>query len=278
MWRASPHGPGGLFVPATNANELANALARTATAPAEPSTPVAAQRGVGLRATQGPGGPTLADATFTVLRAGEETPVHEGGATRLPLSTGRYLVTTATADRIGTITAEVTAAGPAEIVVPLADALPRATVTPAATSVGATGTISVAWTGPNEPNDYLVIAPTGPNAVEQETRHYAWTRDGTPLSLRVPAAAGTYEVRYMLARANRPIGRTALAVTPVTASLTAPAEAMAGSAVEVQWTGPRAPGSWIGIVPVGAPVAAYVSGAFTYLEQNPLNLACILWR
>ena len=210
----------------------------------------------------------------TVLREGEETPVHEGAAARLPLAPGRYVVTGSTADRIGTVTAEVTAGAPAEIVVPLADALPRATVTPARSSVDATTTVGVTWTGPNEPGDYLVIAPTGQGQEEPETRHYAWTSDGSPATLRAPAAVGSYEVRYVLARAGRPIGRAPITVTPVSATLAAPAEAPAGSPVAVQWTGPRAPGSWIGIVPAGAPPAEYVSGGFLYVEDaaNPLSL------
>ena len=265
---------GGLFVPAANAEELAGALARTTDARPSPTTAVAPRRGVGLRATQGPGGPTLGGATFTVLREGEETPVHEGGSIRLPLAPGRYIVTASTVDRIGTVTTQVSATAPDEIVVPLADALPRATVTPSQPSVAATSTLQVAWTGPNEEGDYLVIAPTGQGLEEPETRHYAWTRDGTPLTLRAPAAAGAYEVRYILARANRPIGRAPLTVTPVTATLAAAAQAPAGSQVAIEWTGPRAPGSWIGIVPAGAAPGTYIIGAFVYVEDaaSPLNL------
>ncbi|BDG70406.1 VWA domain-containing protein [Roseomonas fluvialis] len=265
---------GGVFVPAANADELAGALARATEARPAPTTPVAPPRGVGLRATNGPGGPTLAEATFTVLREGEETPVHEGSAASLPLAPGRYIVTGSTIDRIGTVTAEVTATAPAEIVVPLADALPRATVTPARTSVDATTTVEVTWTGPNEPGDYLVMAPAAQGQEEPETRHYAYARDGSPATLRAPGVAGAYEVRYVLARAARPIGRASITVTPVTATLAAPAEAAAGSPVAVQWTGPRAPGSWIGIVPAGAPPAQYIAGGFVYVEDaaTPLTL------
>lgn len=264
---------GGMFVAADDAASLADALGRTAEArPAPP--PAAPPRTTGLRATQGPGGPDLAGATFTVLREGGETPVHEGPATRLPLAPGRYVVTASTEDRIGSVTAEVTAQGPAEIVVPLADALPRATVRPAAASIGATEVLAIAWEGPNEPGDYLVFAPVGPNAQEQETRHYARTADGSPARLRAPATAGAYEVRYVLARVGRTIGRAAVTVTPVTARLAAAPEAPAGSAVEVTWTGPRAPGSWIGIVPRGAAASDYLSGGYANVEdaQSPLPL------
>lgn len=265
---------GGLFVPAANAEELARALARTMEPRTASTTPVAPPRGIGLRATQGPAGPTVADASFTVLREGEETPVHEGSAIRLPLKPGRYIVTATTNLSIGTVTVTVTATAPAEIVVPLTGALPRAAVTPAQGSAQATDTIMVEWTGPNEPDDYLVIAPTTQGQDEPETRHYGWTRDGSPLALRVPATAGTYEVRYVLARAGRPIARAALTVTPVTATLDAPAEIAGGGLVSVQWTGPKAPASWIGIVPVGAAPGDYINGAFVYVEDaaTPLSL------
>jgi Ca-activated chloride channel family protein len=265
---------GGLFVPAANAEELAGALARTAEPRTASMTPVPPPRGIGLRATQGSGGPTVADASFTVLREGEETPLHEGSAILLPLKPGRYIVTATTNLSIGTVTVTVTATAPAEIVVPLTGELPRATVTPAQGSAQATGTIMVDWTGPNEPDDYLVIAPTTRGQDEPETRHYGWTRDGTPQALRVPATAGAYEVRYLLARAGRPIARAALTVTPVTATLDATAEITAGGLVSVQWTGPKAPASWIGIVPVGAAPGDYINGAFVYVEDaaTPLSL------
>lgn len=264
---------GGMFVAADSAAELADALGRTAQARPAP-TQAAPPRGTGLRATQGQGGPDLPDASFTVLREGEETPVHEGPAARLPLAPGRYVVTASTEDRIGSVTAEVTARGPAEIVVPLADALPRATLRPASASIGATEVLEVAWDGPNERGDYLVFAPTGSNAAEPETRHYAWTADGSPARLRAPATAGAYEVRYVLARVGRPIGRASVSVTPVTATLAAAAEAPAGSQVEIRWTGPRAPGSWIGIAEPGSEAGGHVGNAYAWIEgaESPLRI------
>jgi Ca-activated chloride channel family protein len=265
---------GGLFVPAANAEELAGALARATEARPATAVPPAVLRGIGLRATNGVGGATLADASFTVLREGDETPVHEGGATRLPLRPGRYVITATTGERIGTLTAEITATPPTEIVVPLTGSLPRATLTPAQSRVQATGIVAVDWTGPNEPGDYLVIAPKGQGQAEPETRHYSWTRDGTPLMLRVPATAGTYEIRYVLARAGRPIGRADLTVLPVTATLDAAPDVTAGSLISVRWTGPRAPASWIGIVPAGAAPGDYINGGFAYVEEaaSPLQL------
>ncbi|MBR0661057.1 VWA domain-containing protein [Neoroseomonas oryzicola] len=264
---------GGTFTAAGDARELAEALGRTAQAQPAPR-PVAAPRTTGLRATLGANGPALPGAVFTVLREGEETPVHEGAAARLALAPGRYVVTASTEDRIGSVTAELTAQGPAEIAVPLADALPRATLRPAVPSIGATELLEVAWEGPNERGDYLVFAPVGPNAEEPETRHYAYTADGSPARVRAPATAGAHEVRYVLARAGRTIGRAAVMVTPVTASVAAAAEAPAGSQVEIRWTGPRAPGSWIGITEAGSDAGAYIGGAYAWVEgaESPLRV------
>jgi Ca-activated chloride channel family protein len=260
---------GGLFVPAGNAAELADALARTAEArPAPP--PAAPPRLTGLAATLGPNGPRVPGAAFTVLREGEETPLHHGPAARLNLPPGRYVVTASTEDRIGAVTAEVTARGPAEIIVPLADALPRATVTPERATAMATEVLPVAFQGPEEEGDYLVFAPLG--GEELETRHYAWAREGSPAQLRVPGVPGAYEVRYVLARAGRVIGRAAVTVTPADATLAAAAEATAGSPVGIRWTGPRAPGSWIGIAPQGAAPGDHVTYAWVEGAESPLTL------
>lgn len=71
----------------------------------------------------------------------------------------------------------------------------------------------------------------------------------------------------MLSRAGRPIGRAAVTVTPVTASLAASAEASAASMVEIRWTGPRAPGSWIGIAPAGSGPAEHAGTAYAWVED-----------
>jgi Ca-activated chloride channel family protein len=260
---------GGLFVPAGNAAELADALARTAAArPAPP--PAAPPRLTGLAATLGQGGPLLPNAAFTVLREGEETPLHDGPSARLALAPGRYVVTGSTEDRIGAVTVEIGDRAPDQIVVPLADALPRATVTPERAQVAATDMLPVAFQGPNEEGDYLVFAPIG--GEEPETRHYAWTRDGSPAQLRAPGVPGAYEVRYVLARAGRVIGRAAVTVTPADATLAAAAEAPAGSPVEVRWTGPRAPNSWIGIAPAGSAPGEHMTWVYVEGAESPLTL------
>lgn len=259
---------GGLFVPAGNAEELAGALARTTAARPPASAPVATPRGIGLRATQGPGGATLADAIFTVLREGEETPVHEGAATRLPLAPGRYVVTGSTADRIGTVTAEVTAAAPAEIVVPLADALPRATVTPARASVDATTTVEVTWTGPRAPGSWIGVVPAGAPPGEYVSGGFVYVEDAAnPLSLTAPGVPGAYEIRFVEGIDGTPLATRPLTVTAAAATLQGPESGMAGSPVTIRYAPAQAPqGSFVAIVPPGAGADDYIQNAWAYAD------------
>ncbi|MEO7118782.1 MAG: hypothetical protein ABIZ34_07410 [Candidatus Limnocylindrales bacterium] len=52
----------------------------------------------------------------------------------------------------------------------------------------------VDWTGPDGPSDYITIVPVG--SEPSLYGDYAYTRDGTPLTLTAPTIAGDYEIRY----------------------------------------------------------------------------------
>ncbi len=103
--------------------------------------------------------------------------------------------------------------------------------------VEAGSTVSVEWAGPAFADDVINFAP----ASAAEAGAYvegAWARvtAGSPSALRAPLAAGEYEVRYYLAASERIGARARITVTPAVATLEAPAEAMAGDAVEVKFT------------------------------------------
>ncbi|HUP14596.1 MAG TPA: hypothetical protein VM848_00860, partial [Acidimicrobiia bacterium] len=74
------------------------------------------------------------------------------------------------------------------------------TVTPLAITleappeVAAGSDFDVTWTGPNGPGDYVTIVPAG--AVETAYLDYAYTTEGSPLTLTAPAEPGAYEIRY----------------------------------------------------------------------------------
>ena len=97
-------------------------------------------------------------------------------------------------------------------------------------------TVSVRWTGPNNPQDYVTIVPKG--AREGASAEYAWTASGNPVRINAPLAAGDYEIRYALAQSNATLARAPLAVTPAALEpgflqVTAAAPAAADRAVQV---------------------------------------------
>jgi Ca-activated chloride channel family protein len=60
--------------------------------------------------------------------------------------------------------------------------------------VAAGSDFDVTWTGPNGPSDYVTIVAAG--AVETAYLDYAYTTEGSPLTLTAPAEPGAYEIRY----------------------------------------------------------------------------------
>ncbi|MCW5772782.1 MAG: hypothetical protein KIT16_14150, partial [Rhodospirillaceae bacterium] len=117
------------------------------------------------------------------------------------------------------------------------------------------GTVAVAWTGPGGNDDFVTVVK--PGAPENAYSAYAYTRDGTPAQLRLPDEPGRYEIRYVTGRENVVLARTAIEVVPAAVTLDAPAEAPAGSTVEIRFTGPANPGDYVTIVKPGDGDAHY---------------------
>lgn len=64
----------------------------------------------------------------------------------------------------------------------------------AAAEVAAGASFEVLWMGPGNSRDYITIVPA--DAPDDAYLDYAYTREGNPVTLTAPAAAGDYEVRY----------------------------------------------------------------------------------
>jgi len=60
--------------------------------------------------------------------------------------------------------------------------------------VAAGSDFEVTWTGPDGPSDYLTIVTAG--AAEAAYLDYAYTTEGSPLTLTAPEEPGSYEIRY----------------------------------------------------------------------------------
>ncbi len=73
------------------------------------------------------------------------------------------------------------------------------------------------------------------------------TADWELLKLQLPTTPSAYVVEYSMGQDNSRLSSATIEVTPVTATLTAPASGAAGSTIEVAWTGPAYSRDYIGV-------------------------------
>ncbi len=78
--------------------------------------------------------------------------------------------------------------------------------------IAAGGQLSVDWTGPDYPSDYIDIVPRGFTRTNGELK-YAYTAGGNPAVLDVPDEPGDYDLRYVMTASK---GRHAVVVEPLT--------------------------------------------------------------
>jgi Ca-activated chloride channel family protein len=141
------------------------------------------------------------------------------------------------------------------------------TVTPVSATVSAPrevpagGRFQVDWQGPDNQGDYVTIVPAG--SPPRTYKSYFDTSRGTPGTLTASDEPGEYEVRYVTGQAGETLASTPLTVTPVSASLSAPADVEAGTDFTVEWEGPDNPNDYITIVPAGSPEGSYESYFYT---------------
>jgi hypothetical protein len=127
--------------------------------------------------------------------------------------------------------------------------------------VAAGSKVTIEWTGPANPRDYVGIGEAAPNG--RKYLGYEYTRNGNPITLTAPEQAGNYEVRYFLGAGDKIIARQALTVTSVSATVTVPAQVNAGAKFPVTWTGPNNPRDFITIVPASTPEKTYKGYEYT---------------
>ncbi len=135
--------------------------------------------------------------------------------------------------------------------------------------VPAGSVFEVAWTGPDNHDDYITIVEAG--APEGSYQDYDYTRKGSPIRLTAPDGLGAYEIRYVMAGSNRTLVSRPVTLVAVEASLQAPAEVPAGSAFEVIWQGPNNPDDYVTIVEAGAPEGSYLDYDYTR-KGSPISL------
>jgi len=150
---------------------------------------------------------------------------------------------------------------------------PDEVLTPATLTVAekapAGSLVAVSWKGPDNRGDYVTIVRK--DAPNDALGDYRETQKGGSLEVLAPMEPGACEVRYITGRSHTILGRAALEVTPVGASLEAAAEVMLGAPFSVAWKGPNNKGDYITIVAKGAPDGHY--GSYVNTEQGtPVGL------
>jgi len=136
-------------------------------------------------------------------------------------------------------------------------------------TVVAGANFQVSWTGPDNSGDYVTIV--APDAAGAVYGNYVETARGRTLDLSAPVTSGPYELRYVTARSKSVLGRTPITVQPATATLEATNEAVLGTSISVQWTGPNNPHDFITVVAKNTPDGQY--GNYTDTAKgSPLSL------
>jgi Ca-activated chloride channel family protein len=142
---------------------------------------------------------------------------------------------------------------------PIVIAATSATLT-APDEAGLGTTISVSWTGPNNPGDYVTVVPI--SFPDGRYGNYTETAKGSTLTLKMPVEAGPAELRYVTGQGARVLGRRPIKITTPDVSLAAPDRVEAGAMFNVSWTGPNNSGDYVTIVPKDMPDGRYAN----YLE------------
>lgn len=130
---------------------------------------------------------------------------------------------------------------------------------PAEVASGAS--FQVAWEGPGNQGDMLVVALAGSDPTSSLANTF--TLFGNPGTLTAPVDPGSYEVRYLAASGGGVLATAPLEVVAAKVGVTAPAEVMGGTNVRVSWHGPDGPGDMVVFAPQGSSADTFLSYAFT---------------
>ncbi|WP_458791235.1 vWA domain-containing protein [Yoonia sp. MH D7] len=256
---------GGVFVPASNALELTEALAQVQSAmdlkpvtpepepvaeePARPEVTVTGPEQVTIGAVFDVAwSKTINPRDFiTIVPMGADEGTSAGyiranadseGRLTAPAETGLYelryvldtgAVTLASAP-IEVVEAEVGIFGPEQV------------------TMGAV--FDVAWSKTINPRDFITIVPMG--ADEGTSAGYIRANADTEGRLTAPAEPGLYELRYVLETGRVTLARATIEVVEAEATVSGPAQVATGAIFNVAWSKTINPRDLITIVPMGA--------------------------
>ena len=129
--------------------------------------------------------------------------------------------------------------------IPITLTVPEVSLQPP-TEVFGGSAITIPWTGPNNRDDYVGLGKTDATGGKR-WKSIAYTRDGSPAQMIVPAEPGDYFATYFLAQDRMPILQVPITVKQSEARLIVPATVAAGEEFEIGWTGPDNRDDYIGI-------------------------------
>lgn len=130
--------------------------------------------------------------------------------------------------------------------------------------------VLVSWDGPNYKPDYITVADAEMPANKYHS--FTYTREGSPLLLKLPSEPGPYEIRYVAASDGATVlGKTEITLTEVTASIDAPEQIPAGAALGLYWDGPDFKGDYISLAREGEPDTKHSVFKYTR-EDSPMVL------
>jgi Ca-activated chloride channel homolog len=246
---------GGMYLTASNADELSQAL-RTVAAP-RPAM-------LRLEVAEAADGPALSDPStiWTVVALDtEDTLVAEQAAASLELDAdaGRFFARAELGDRIGSVEFTYADDDMVQRIV-----LEAPVVLNAPDLVEALTDFAVDWQGPNGAGDFIALAQLGSAAVAFEA--YTRTTQGSPATITATAIPGDYVLRYVDAARSRVLAERPIEIVAPFATLAGPESVRAGADFEVSWTGPDANGDYILIAAVGSEDQA--GGNYVYTRQG----------
>ena len=238
---------GGQFLTADNAGQLAEALTQVAAAPEPEPEPVISQVTFEARLDTEDGPLIEGPLLWTLNPLPENVAAEEmGNGLLFDMEQGSYDVTAYwLAEEVEQSKQFIATADPRTVILVFETPALTATITaPATAPLGST--IEVGWNGPNGAGDYIGIGAADADGSRQ-WRNFAYTGEGNPVMLVVPPVEGPHLIQYFTGDGREAIGAAEIMVTPIDGSITAPAEAVAGSDIEIDWVGPNYQGDYIGI-------------------------------
>lgn len=129
--------------------------------------------------------------------------------------------------------------------------------------------IEISWETETLKGDHVTIAKAG--SPDNPNYGYSYTHDRKSAPLTTLIEHGPAEIRYISGSTGKALARKPILLSEFSITLKAPTEAVAGSTVSIEWTGPNYERDFITIVPKSTEVGLYEKWNYTR-KGNPLEV------